>query len=305
MDADAEKIWEEFMNHRTVTSKSLKDIFDLERDIMSRLFKDECKSLLVDITTLMDDRLGLVNERIGTIEQSMVNVQSEISVIQKEIQELKSTVSDLKKTANDQSDEIAKLQSENEALKSLPDDSSLRSSISKLEERVEDRTNRQLRKTLTITGIQEIENESWTDTKKLVAKTISGNLNIKYDDAFDMLERVHRSAPTTNASKIGRRDIFAAIYDWNDCEFLTRKFRNLNGKNRNLKIHFNYKYGPLTTRRRNAALYQRRKLFNEKMIVQGYLSFPAKLLVKRSNDDDFEVYEDFSKLSLEELESRK
>ena len=285
------------MTHRTVTSKSLKDIFDIERVAMSRLFKSECKDLLSDITKIIDDRLGLVSERITLIESSMSVVESEISV-------LKSAVSDLGEITERQSAEIVDLRAEITELKSLPfvDDSSLRKCVNDLEERVVDRTNRQLRKTLVITGINEIENESWSDTKKLVAKAISKNLNMHYDDAYDMLERVHRSAPTTLGKKIGRRDIYAAIHDWEDCEFLTRKFRQLNGKNRNLNIHFNYKYGPLTTRRRNGALKLRRELIDQKKIVQAYISFPAKLLVKYSEAEEFEVYEDFSKYAMSDLQ---
>ena len=295
---DVDKVWEDFLTHRTVTSKSLKDIFDLERAAMSQLFKSECKELLVDITNVIDDRLGIICERISVVETSM-------SVVENEILILKSAVSDLSETSQKQSAEIIELKAEITELKSLPsvDDSSLRKCVNDLEERVEDRTNRQLRKTLVITGVKESDKESWSDTKKLVAKTISTNLNLDYYDAYDMLERVHRSAPTKLANKIGRRDIYASIHDWNDCEFLTSEFRQANRKNRNLNIHVNCKYGPLTTRRRNEALKVRRELLNDNKITQGYISFPAKLLVKYSNDADakFDVYNDFSKLSISDL----
>ena len=237
------------MTHRTVTSKSLKEFFYYERNATTQLFKEECKELraenqqsnkqlLVDITKIIDDRLGPLIDRVNTIESS-------VSIVQNEILQLKSAVSELRLTTEKQTAEINQLKEENIELKSSSfDESNILKSINDLEERVEDRTNRQLRKTLVITGINESENESWSDTKKIVAKTISRNLKISYDDSFDMLERVHRSAPTTNEKKIGRRDIYAAIHEWQDCEFLTRQFRKLNIRNHNFNVHINYNIRP-------------------------------------------------------------
>ena len=117
-----------------------------------------------------------------------------------------------------------------------------------------------------------------------------------------MLERVHRSAPTKNPAKVGRRDIYAAIHEWDDAEYLTRSFRTLNRKNRNLKLYLNYKYGPMTTRRRNYALKIRRRLLEENKIVQGFISFPAKLMVKTSADAQWEVLDDYSHFALADLD---
>ena len=305
---DDNKIWDDFLSHRTVTSVSLKEIFDHERNAVSQLLKDNCKELreenqkahkqlLVDITNIIEDHIGPLVVRVNTIESSVANIQDEIL-------QLKSAVSELKSTTEKQTAEIDELKKENIELKSTSFDKSIvEKSINDLEERLEDRTNRQLRKTLVITGVKESDHESWADTKKIVAKTISTNLKISFDDSFDMLERVHRSAPTKNVNKIGRRDIYAAIHEWSDAEFLTSKFRKLNARNRHLNVHFNYKYGPMTTRRRNAALKLRRKLIDEKTIVQGYLSFPVKLFVKFSNSENaaWEEFEDFSKFSMADL----
>ena len=61
----------------------------------------------------------------------------------------------------------------------------------------------------------------------------------------------------------------------------------------------------MTTRRRNAAL--RRKLLDENKIVQGYIGFPAKLLVKYVHGDntEWEVFEDFSKYSMDALDQER
>ena len=114
---DYDKVWEDFLTHRTVTSKSLKDIFDLERNAVTLLFTDECKAmraenqdnhkqLLLDITKTIENCLGPLADRISNVELS-------VSAIEKEIHELKSVVSELKSQTDHQADEINKLKAEN------------------------------------------------------------------------------------------------------------------------------------------------------------------------------------------------
>ena len=157
-----------------------------------------------------------------------------------------------------------------------------------------------MRKTLVFKGISEDGKETWDDTREILAETISQNIKrFSYDDAYDLFDRVHRSSPTTNARKHNKRDIFAALHTWDDCEFIINMFTKLNRKNPNLKIYVDYKYGPLTTRRRNEALKMRRELLNDGTIARGYISYPAKLCVKyNTNDKDWVVHENFSKRSI-------
>ena len=51
-------------------------------------------------------------------------------------------------------------------------------SFKQLEEKVEDRTNRQLRKTIVVKGLPEKPNEKWSDTRNILAKHISKSYNI-------------------------------------------------------------------------------------------------------------------------------
>ena len=57
-----------------------------------------------------------------------------------------------------------------------------------------------------------------------------------------------------------RAAIYAAIYDWKDCEVMIEKFREHNMTNRDSPLRVEYKYGPLTTKRRSLALNKRRTL---------------------------------------------
>ena len=73
------------------------------------------------------------------------------------------------------------------------------------------------------------------------------------------------------------------------------RFRKLNRKNKNLKIYIDYKYGPLTTQRRNEALKRRREMIDNDEIVQGYISYPAKFFVKRNTHSEWEMLKDYSR----------
>ena len=98
-----------------------------------------------------------------------------------------------------------------------------------VERNLEDRTNRSLRKTLVIKGIPEVENETWAQ-----------------------IERAHRSAPSNHPDKKGKRDLYAAFYDWKDSEQIKFQIIKANREDPDLKTYFEQKYGAITTARRGA-----------------------------------------------------
>ena len=62
-----------------------------------------------------------------------------------------------------------------------------------VEEKLEERTNRQLRKTLVFRGIkQEAAERSWKDCEEVLAKEIASTLEIDCKDARNMIDRCHR-----------------------------------------------------------------------------------------------------------------
>jgi len=144
------------------------------------------------------------------------------------------------------------------------------------------------------------QSEAWAETEKLVAKQISDICDIHLDDAADMLERVHRSAPNPNYKGTGPRPIYAALYDWKDGEFIIDELRKNNIKNKS-PISCEQKYGPLTTQRRNLALAERKVLKDKGEICAGYIAFPAKLMVKTSfrKGSKYFMIKDFSKAPID------
>ena len=111
-----------------------------------------------------------------------------------------------------------------------------------------------------------------------------------------MINRAHRSAP--NQFKINRRNIYVNMHSWDDCEEIIKAFRHKNVEDKNFGIYVSYKYGPLTTKRRNLALIRRGELKKDGAIISGYVKYPAHLMVKFEPDGIYEQFEDFSKIDV-------
>ena len=164
--------------------------------------------------------------------------------------------------------------------------------IDAIEERIEERTNRQLRKTLVFRGIEESDHEkTWEHTDKLLASTIGKQLDISNEDAAAMIDRCHRGGDKRYYQREGKtRPIYAAMIYWKDCEEIIKRFRSGSSN-----IFCDYKYGPRTTIRRNIALKRRRELKANGTINKAYIQFPARLMGKKHDEPAYKLIEDFSR----------
>ena len=262
------------------------------------------RSLTPVFTNLLRDSISDLVSKVNQIEDSVVVNTDELKNVSIELRSLKQKQAD-------QEIAISALIAENQILKKQLDTNvsvPAVAEIKELSERIEERTNRQLRQTLIFSGIQEkrFNNrlESWSQTKSVLANVISSTLeNCSYDEAYDMINRAHRSAP--NNFKRNRRDIYVNMFSWEDCEEIIKAFRIKNVENKNFGVYAAYKYGPLTTKRRNIALKRRSELKAEGKIISGYIKYPALLMAKCDKDGVYEPIEDFSKteISFEEDES--
>lgn len=172
---------------------------------------------------------------------------------------------------------------------------------SQLIEKVEDCKNRQMRKTLIFKGVPELANESWDKTERLLAEKIAeaSNNKISKEDALTSIERAHRSGAPNNAKK-GKRDIISAFYDWRDSEDIKSWFSKKNSRDATLKVYCEQKFAPTTTSRRNLALLERKTLKAEKTIAMGFITYPAKLMVKyNAKDKNYTLHADFSTMPVE------
>ena len=139
-------------------------------------------------------------------------------------------------------------------------------------------------------------NETWLDTRKAVAKFLHKPLNMKYQDVFDMFERVHRGGGDGfQNQKKGKRDIYAKVTHWDDAEKIVKESNKFNkGKSKDQQVVVDYKYGTLTTLRRNEALKRRKELLQAKEYKNVFVKYPAKLMGRKSVNDDYDEIDDFS-----------
>ena len=155
-------------------------------------------------------------EKLQTILSNALKAQKDeiINEFKKEIKALSSKVENIKKIADEAlniakqnkadivkvSAEVDSLNEKFNALNTEHNQLQVQSAakdqaINNLENKLEDTTNRHLRKTLVIKGVKELENETWTATESVLAKTISEATDGDVDEiaAARMIERAHLS----------------------------------------------------------------------------------------------------------------
>ena len=158
-----------------------------------------------------------------------------------------------------------------------------------IEELIEERTNRQLRKTLVIRGVPESDNERWVDTEKILTDNLCKILNVALVEAQSSIDRCHGGGNLEYYKKNSKpRPIFAAMHSWKKCEEIIWRSR----KQRN--VYVDYKFGYLTTMRRNLALKRRRELLNSGELSKAHVAYPARLMGLKGNDKRYKLIEDFS-----------
>ena len=112
----------------------------------------------------------------------------EIALLRAELKSRDSAIANLKQEVAAMKATNAKLVNANkeltEKLKKFDEfQSATVESFKQLEEKVEDRTNRQLRNTILVKGLLEKPNEKWSDTRNLLAKHIAKLYNIEFKNA--------------------------------------------------------------------------------------------------------------------------
>ena len=167
--------------------------------------------------------------------------------------------------------------------------------VGELEEEIEERTNRSLRSTLVFKNVPQKGKETWAATTNLAAQAIktASSRRISFDAAHSMLERCHRGKPPRKArGNSSPTPIYALIDDWRNAEWIREEFRK---KPKDFEVYCDQKYGTRTTWRRNKALLKRKELKRNGDISNGYVQYPAVLMVRKKVGDDYYEYEDFSK----------
>ena len=273
---------------RAATSNNMSYLLKSDLDEAMNTAVSTLKETIVENLRPINDTLSRLESKINEHSSVLALHEEELSSIKRENSNLQQIVDELAARLhtleNSPSCDYAQHQDTN---------TSLSEELNNVKERLEERTNRQLRQTLVFKGIKEAPKETWESTKQLLATTISNNVGTSYNNAYQLLNRVQRSGPTDNPQKRGQRDIYANLHNWDHCERLVRDFRHLNIRGQT-NVRVDYKYGPLTTNRRTQAMEKRKELKAEGKILSGYVKYPAQLMAKIPGNSAYVVIEDFS-----------
>ena len=252
------------------------------------------ESIQASIQTSLIENLRPVNEALARLETNVSKNSLLLAQQGDEIIFLKSENVKLQQTIEDLAERIGNLETAPACSQThLPETNDILKEIDSVKERLEERTNRQLRQTIVVKGVKEQPKETWEITKQLLASTIAENVNTSYSNAYQLLNRVHRGRPTDDPHKRGQRDIYANIYSWAHCERLVQDFRSLNVRGQT-NVRIEYKYGPLTTNRRLQAMGRRKEMKTAGSLISGYVAYPARLMVKVTGSTVYKMVEDFS-----------
>ena len=268
--------------------------------------KTELFSKIDGITT----RLDSFDVRIDKMERSIQHTDTRVGELSAQLENGDLAVSQKFSTLNKR---IEELEAKLAKLEGLPNKigplESIPSKVDLLAEKVEDRTNRQLRETLVFKNIPEEERDaSYKETKELLATVISRNCpDFTYNDVLTQIKRAHRESKRNSEqnSRAGKRLIFAAFHSWDMTQKIIETFRQKCITDRAFTIAAEQKYGPMTSKRRQLAFILRRRLIDSGEIVSGYVDFPARLMVnvpgatRSDGKKRYEQHTDFSRYAVE------
>ena len=244
-------------------------------------FTTRIEAGLTGLKTELSTKIDGISTRLDGYDAKLVDIEKTLQSTDDRVEDLHAQI------ANKDENVLAKfvamtkrideLEEKVALLENVPND------IGQLAEKVEDRTNRQLRETLVFKGIPEeegTEEDKYMETKKLLATIISTHCTgISYDDALKQIKRAHREKDRDDHYRAGKRLIFAAFHSWDLCQVILQTFRRKCINDHEFPISADQKYGPLTSRRRQLASLMRKQLKDAGTIVSGYVDFPAKLMV--------------------------
>ena len=236
---------------------------------------------------------AIFKEQLNDMEKRL---GAAISALQDDLKTANDTADRANKRADENQKLIEKLQSENAALKLKVNNIELK--LPEIEEAIEDRTNRQLRKTIIFRGIPETDKETWEQSENKLSQSIAEICEYDIDEAHNMIERCHRGKANPRYKGNQPRPIICAFANWKDSELVKNKFlKNSISNNNNSTVYADQKFGPLTTARRSNALKLRKELKAAGTIASGFVAFPAKLMVKVTHDKNerYVMRRDFSK----------
>ena len=152
-----------------------------------------------------------------------------------------------------------------------------------MEESLDDQINRGLRSTLIFKGIKEERNETWEQTEEHLINIITRHTKLDRGAIEIMIERAHRGKSSTKSK--GPSHIYVKFHSWKDSELVKYEFIELQKKHPKIGVRVEQMFSTKLTLRRNAALLERKTLLENKSITNGYIKYPAVLMIKKDKGD--------------------
>ena len=227
---------------------------------IQELLEKQKKDIISEIKSDLNEKIKLLEERVGESDKFISNNKNNIAELSERIAVMELAMKDQKNIIDNQMKQI------------------------------EDQTNRSLRNTLILRNLpEETTEKSWDQTKRNLCDHLGYYLNMDTRHVANMIERCHRS---THSKENRVRPIYIRFFDWNDAQFVLNTISKLKSKDKNITFKIDQMYTNSVMERRNLALKARKELIQdpENSIIQGYLAYPAKLMVKEENGTKFTFY---------------
>ena len=293
-----------FVSHMMVSCAQLQTQMDVNNktltDTLNKMMEqgNEGRAKLCEKMDAFGERLKKIDDRLDQYQQKHDDIDGEIAATNIKIDVVDKNCKDELQLLKDR---VAELERQQQEHQNLPGE------IDAIKEEAEDRTNRQLRKTLIFRNVTECnDNESYEDTKEVLARLIVENCeDVSYNYVYDNIDRAHRESKRRprndeTPSRQGKRLIFAVFHSWDLCQSILDDFRRMAIRNATFSIHVDQMYGPLTSKRRKLAFAKRKELKENGTITSGYVDFPARLMVNTGETNElgkkvYKLHSNFSK----------
>ena len=167
--------------------------------------------------------------------------------------------------------------------------------IRELESEIEELKNRSLRKTLIFknTKYQQANENSWSDTKSVLIDQISRVLpEITKEKISKNIERAHRVRSKGTSLNGSPPYLVAKMVNWEFSEKVKSAFIQENQSGRS-QVFVSQMYSKSLTLRRDLALKDRHEMKEEDPAIQGYIRYPATLMIKRPAEKKYKVEKEF------------
>ena len=244
-----------------------------------------------------DEIKVLLNEKFDEFSNKIVSTEDKFDTTAREIymkmEQIEKKAEDAKTNASNNSDEIESLRFE---MKEQGHKISKQfETISKLESEIEELKNRSLRKTLMFKNIkyQQVSESSWSATKSVLIELISRILpETTKEEISNNIERAHRVHSKGTSSNGSPPYLVVKMVNWAFSENVKSAFiqENQNGRS---QVFVSQMYSKSLTLRQNQALKHRLEMKEEDPSIQGYIRYPATLMIKRPGEKKYKVEKDF------------